>query len=126
MFKVSDMQIRLMTFLAVACAAMLLIAASADSNHALTQVYQNNDFQLTGVSVSKTGRLFVNFPRWSDHYRYAVVEVSPDGSSKPFPDAEWNQWNLKPDTAGNHFVCVQSVVVDSTDALWVLDPAAPL
>jgi hypothetical protein len=29
----------------------------------LTQVYQNNDFQLTGISVSRTGRLFVNFPR---------------------------------------------------------------
>ncbi len=24
------------------------------------------------------------------------------------------------------FVCVQSIVVDDTDALWVVDPAAPL
>ncbi len=93
---------------------------------ALTEVYHNSDFQLTGVSVSKSGRLFVNFPRWSDRYLQAVVEVMPDGTAKPFPDDEWNKWDLKPATAGNHFVCVQSVVVDSSDALWILDPAAPM
>ncbi len=91
----------------------------------LDEVYSNNDFQLTGVSVSKAGRVFLNFPRWSDRYVNAVVEVMPDGSTKPFPDQEWNQWNLKPATAGQHFVCVQSVVVDDSDTLWILDPAAP-
>jgi len=121
------MDIRLITSFLGLCVAMVFVSESrAGENHALTEVYQNNDFQITGISVSKSGRLFVNFPRWSDRYRYAVVEVMPDGSSKPFPDAEWNQWNMKADTAGAHFVCVQSVVVDSTDALWVLDPAAPL
>jgi sugar lactone lactonase YvrE len=33
---------------------------------------------------------------------------------------------MKAEHAGQQFVCVQSVVVDSNDALWVLDPAAPL
>jgi len=99
--------------------------ARQNQRKALTQVYQNNDFQLTGISVSKTGRLFVNFPRWSDRYLYAVVEVMRDGSTKPFPNQEWNEWDMKPATAGTHFVCVQSVVVDDNDALWILDPAAP-
>ena len=49
-----------------------------------------------------------------------------DGSAKPFPDETWNRWDLKPETAGKHLVCVQSVVVDANDALWVLDPAAPM
>jgi len=111
---------RISALVGIVLAAGLLNAAS------LTEVYQNNDFQLTGITVSKTGRVFVNFPRWSDRYLYAVVEVMPDGSSKPFPDKEWNQWNLKSDTAGDHFVCVQSVVVDDNDMLWVVDPAAPL
>lgn len=111
------------------CAAVLAtasVAAAQSSSRQLTQVYQNNDFQLTGVSVSKTGRLFVNFPRWSAEYLNAVVEVMPDGSSKPFPDEDWNRWDLDPKSAGRHFVCVQSVVVDDTDALWILDPAAPM
>ncbi len=92
----------------------------------LTEVYQNNDFQLTGIAVSKSGRLFINFPRWSPEYLNAVVEVMPDGSAKPFPDEDWNRWDLQPQSAAKHFVCVQSVIVDDTDALWVLDPAAPM
>jgi len=114
--------------LIIAAASLFTVTAEAQQNHqrSLATVYQNNDFQLTGISVSKTGRLFVNFPRWSDRYLYAVVEVMPDGSTKPFPDQEWNQWDLKPATAGNHLVCVQSVVVDDADSLWILDPAAPL
>ncbi len=103
--------------------APLLAAAQGEQ---LTEVYKNNDFQLTGVTVSKSGRMFVNFPRWSDKYVNAVVEVMKDGSTKPYPDSNWNIWDMKPASAGDHFVCVQSVVADDTDALWVIDPAAPL
>ena len=109
----------------VSCAATLGFAKWS-GRHKLTEVYRNEHFRLTGISVSKTSRLFVNFPRWSDNYLNAVIEVMPDGSEKPFPDKYWNGWDLKPATAGKQFVCVQSVVVDDTDALWVLDPAAPL
>ncbi len=111
--------------LILAALAALIVVGSYAQTRSLTQVYQNNDFQITGISVSKTGRLFVNFPLWSDRYLYAVVEVMPDGSSKPFPDKEWNQWDLKPATAGKHFVCVQAMFVDGSDSLWILDPAAP-
>jgi sugar lactone lactonase YvrE len=93
--------------------------------HPLTGVYQDDNFQITGVSVSKSGRVFINFPRWSDRYLNAVVEVMPDGSTKPYPDEHWNRWDMKTEHAGQQFVCVQSVVVDA-DALWVLDPAVPL
>ena len=105
---------------------MALAVAGLVHAASLTEVYSNNDFQITGISVSKSGRLFVNFPRWSDHYLYAVAEVAKDGSLKPFPDEKWNQWNLKPNTVSDHFVCVQSVVMDGSDALWILDAAAPL
>ncbi len=115
------------------CAAALLLpfasigtAQSQSARHRITPVYTNQNFQLTGIAISKTGRFFVNFPRWSDRYQNAVIEVQPDGSSVPFPNADWNKWDLKQSDAGQHFVCVQSVVVDRNDALWVLDPAAPL
>jgi sugar lactone lactonase YvrE len=118
-----------MHFTRVAFQACLIAGVAVSQEHGgrkLTEVYKDNDFQLTGVTVSKSGRLFVNFPRWSDHYWNAVVEVTKDGSVKPYPDESWNRWDLKPDTAEKQFVCVQSVVADDTDTLWVVDPAAPL
>jgi hypothetical protein len=102
------------------------LSRSQDNHRELKVVYQNNDFQLTGIRISKKGRLFVDFPRWSSEYLNAVVEVMPDGSAKPFPDESWNRWDLSPQTASQRFVCAQSVVVDQNDALWVLDPAAPM
>ena len=104
--------------------AFFLIATTLSAG-SLSPVYTNTDYQITGVSVSKTGRMFVNFPRWSDRYLNAVVEVSKDGSTKPFPDEHWNRWDGKPETAPKQFVCVQSIVADDTDSLWIVDPAAP-
>ncbi len=112
--------------LACALAGMAAPGGGTSGTHGLTEVFHDNEFQFTGVSISKTGRLFVNYPRWSDHYQNAVVEVSKDGSAKPFPDESWNRWDNQIPTAGKHFVCVQSIVVDDQDALWILDPAAPL
>src|SRR5262249_13104231 len=73
------------------------------------------------------GRVFVNFPHWSDEYSIAVAEIV-NGQPKAFPNEEWNKFAVGPTSgsgAGSHFVCVQSVVVDDQDNLWVLDPAAP-
>jgi sugar lactone lactonase YvrE len=84
------------------------------------------DQQVTGVAVSKDGRIFVNFPRWEKDVPISVAEVMKDGRLKPYPNAEWNAWsNLKPLSLGDHFVCVQSVTVDPQGFLWVVDPAAP-
>ncbi len=83
--------------------------------------------QVTGVNVSRDGRIFVNFPRWTEDSAMSVGEVK-DGQVVPFPDAEWNGWRnaLKDKVeAKNHWVCVQSIVVDHGNHLWVLDPAAP-
>ena len=85
------------------------------------------EHQVTGVTVSKDGRIFVNFPRWTEDSAVSVAELK-DGALTPFPDAEWNGWrNAKKDEvdARNHWVCVQSVVADPKGNLWVLDPAAP-
>src|SRR3954462_5481285 len=114
------------TGLVVAGAALVSTRPKSRTGAALREIFRDDDFQLTGVTVSPSGRMFVNYPRWSDMYLNAVVEVMPDGSSRPSPDERWNGWDRKPATAADHFVCVQSVVVDDEDALWVLDPAAPL
>lgn len=83
--------------------------------------------QVTGVSVSETNRIFVNFPRWTEDSAISVGELK-DGEVRPYPNAEWNAWrNAKKDevTPHDHWVCVQSVVADQRGSLWVLDPAAP-
>jgi sugar lactone lactonase YvrE len=68
------------------------------------------------------GRIFVNFPRWSDDVPVSVAELLPDGSVRPFPDAEWSGTARGPDS---RFVCVQSVVADREGYLWVLDSGNP-
>ena len=79
--------------------------------------------QWTGLAVSKTNRLFVNYPRWSDNVPVSVAEMV-NGTPVPYPHMEMNEWRdgLNPAT---HFVCVQAVFIDSKNRLWVLDPANP-
>ena len=91
----------------------------------ITEVAHFQDYQVTGIAVSKSGRLFANFPRWTNDYKYAVAEVAPDSSLRPFPDEAWNSWKDKDPDVGGKFVCVQSVVADDTGALWVLDTGNP-
>lgn len=103
-------------------AACTLLASAATSYAAeLQEIASFANQQATGVGVSqKSGRVFVNFPQWSDDHLLSVAEIV-DGQPRPFPNEEWN----KPGAAGSHFICVQSVVVDDQDNLWILDPAAP-
>jgi sugar lactone lactonase YvrE len=77
--------------------------------------------QVTGVAISQSGRVFVNFPNWSEDHGLSVAEVV-NGNPIAYPNEEWN----RPGSPNNHFVCVQSVYVDESDSLWILDPAAPM
>ena len=89
----------------------------------LQSVYQDNTYQFTGVAISAKNRLFVTYPRWSDTYKYGVIEVV-NGKSVPYPDAGMNEW--KPGEDGmNKWVCVQTAYVDDQDFLYIVDPAAP-
>lgn len=84
------------------------------------------DHQVTGVAVSETGRIFVNFPRWSEDVPVSLAELMPDGRLKPYPDQVWNAYrNAAPLSPANHFVCVQAETADGHGSLWVVDPAAP-
>ena len=83
--------------------------------------------QVTGITVARDGRMFVNLPRWSEDAPVSVAELK-DGKPVPYPNDDWNGWrNATKDTVDpkTHFVCVQSVVADGQDRLWVVDAAAP-
>ena len=103
----------LATLLAGTAAIPASAQAPASQGAVLTKV-ASFEHQVTGVTVSKDGRIFVNFPRWTEDSPVSVAEVK-DGKLTPFPDAEWNAWrNAKKDeiSARDHWVCVQSVERD--------------
>src|SRR4051812_32318979 len=90
----------------------------------LELLFSDDTYQLTGVAISKTGRLFTNYPRWPGQHKYDVVEVFSNNEVKPYPNEEMNNWKEGDDTQ-NKWVCVQAVYVDDENYLWVVDPASP-
>jgi sugar lactone lactonase YvrE len=80
------------------------------------------DAMPTGVAVTETGRVFVNFPRWGDDVPFTVGEVR-NGKTVPYPDAAINRGDTQ--SPATQFISVQSVVADGRNHLWVLDTAAP-
>jgi sugar lactone lactonase YvrE len=118
-------------FLASAAAGSLayLPAASGWTGNTVTpEPVAQFAHQVTGVTVTEGGRIFVNFPRWTEDSPVSVAEVMKDGTLRPYPDGRWNAWrNVRADELdpARYWVCVQSVVADGRGSLWVLDPAAP-
>ena len=76
----------------------------------------------TGVTVSHQGRIFINFPKWGDDVAFTVAEVL-NGEAVAYPDQAINQTN--PGDPATALVSVQSVVVDPSDQLWILDTGSP-
>ncbi len=119
--------------LCAGAAAILLAGCASDMDNAgapplRLEKVADFDHQVTGVTVSKENRVFVNFPRWTEDAPVSVAEITKDGDLKPYPDGYWNSWrntNKATVLAKDHFVCVQSVVVDKQNNLWVVDAAAP-
>jgi sugar lactone lactonase YvrE len=80
--------------------------------------------QVTGVTVTDQGRVFVNFPRWREGVIASVKEVK-NGQSKAFPNDKWNDWEIGQAVNDSVFVAVQSVVAFKNE-LYVLDTRSPL
>lgn len=95
-------------------ALALISACKTTSKKSEIEVIASSENQWTGIAVSKEGRIFVNFPTWSDNVPIKVAEIV-DGQVMTYPDKIWN----------NRFVAVQSVVIDKKNRLWVLDTNNP-
>ena len=94
------------------------------STNQLEQVFSDDTYQLTGVAVSKDGRLFTCYPLWTGPHKWSVVEITGRNESIPYPDEHWNSWD-EGDDGQDKWVCVQAVYVDDENYLWVVDPACP-
>jgi sugar lactone lactonase YvrE len=70
-----------------------------------------------GVALTRDGRIFLTFPRWSNVPASCVEFV--DDQLKPVPNLETYQ------TGGEiKFDSIQGIVVDASDQLWMLDAGA--
>jgi len=119
-----------MRILTIVIFLLLLVSCKQETKTAL-QINKENPLELiaesdklwTGLAISKEGRIFVNFPRWSKDVTVSVGEVI-DGKVVPYPNEEMNTWSMDM-PYGENFVCVQSVYVDDENYLWILDPSNP-
>ncbi|MDR2963620.1 MAG: hypothetical protein LBU90_08350 [Bacteroidales bacterium] len=95
-------------------AAACTIACSACTDKKDLILVAESNYQWTGVAVSQEERIFVNYPAWDVPSPFQVAELI-DGKEVAYPSQE----------AQKLFSCVQSVVIDAKNRLWVLDPANP-
>jgi hypothetical protein len=97
-----------------------------------------------GITVSKTGRKFSNYPSGLDpnntntgsNNKYAVAELIGNATETPYPSAEIKNppggainFTTVPPTGANYqnyLIGVQSVVLDAKDRLWILDTGRAL
>jgi len=105
----------LSAFALASLSGLMPLAASAQK----VETVANFDGAMpTGVTVSRTGRVFVNYPHWGDQVPFTVAEIK-NGKAVAYPNAQVNRINKK-----NPAAClysVQSVMVDPKDRLWALD-----
>ncbi len=93
---------------------IMVINHNSNSQTYSIQTIAQSNYQWTGIAISKSNRIFVNFPTWDVKSPYKVAELV-NGKEIPYPSKKANK----------HFVCIQSVVIDKLDRLWILDPANP-
>lgn len=80
--------------------------------------------QITGVTVSNDGRVFVNAPNWRDGVAFSVAQVTNTGEFVAYPNSQTNECVAQSDVRKDCFLAVQSVVAHK-DKLYVLDTRNP-
>lgn len=118
--------------LLIALAAIALTACQHNNDNigdnpnpnALQLMYKDDTYQLKGAAKESNGPLFVSYPRWSETYKFGVVRVD-DSDAVAYPNLFTNQWAPEQD-GRNKWVCVQSLFIDDSTHLWIVDPGAPM
>jgi len=90
----------------------------------LVRVAASPEFMLNGVAVSPKGRVFASFPRWTSLEAPSVMEATHDGSFRPYPGNEWNDW-WPGASSHDRIVSSHAVFADASNHLWIVDDAGP-
>jgi sugar lactone lactonase YvrE len=118
--QISGLLILMITIaLLIGCQSKLL----RNKENVILEPVAFSDAQWTGLAVSREGRLFTNYPRWSDNVPVSVAEMVK-GNPVPYPNTSMNNWKPGKNPA-THLICVQAVFIDEKNRLWILDPANP-
>ncbi|WJD72254.1 L-dopachrome tautomerase-related protein [Pseudomonas asiatica] len=79
------------------------------------------DWLCNAVALTSDGRLFVGLPRWPGFEKTpSIAEVMPDGSIKPFPGGQWNDWAPGKPSA-QALVKINTIHIFDDDTLWAID-----
>ena len=114
------------TLTATVMAAVFSVSAAANDARD-SQVELVGDIkgtQITGVTVSNDGRVFVNAPNWRDGVRFSVAQITDNGEFVAYPNTETNECVAQSEVRKDCFLAVQSVVAHK-DKLYVLDTRNP-
>ncbi|MGI4838160.1 MAG: L-dopachrome tautomerase-related protein [Janthinobacterium lividum] len=95
-------------------------AVMAKVGQPLTEV-AHLDWLCNAVGLTSTGRLFVGLPRWPGFENTpSIAEVLPNGTLKPFPGGDWNEWEPgKPNAKA--LVKINTIHIFDDDTLWAID-----
>ncbi len=99
-------------------------ASASQKQNQVINVASFKGVQVTGITVTKDGRIFANAPRWRKGVPFSVVEIMPDKTIKAYPNESMNNWEIG-DNISNKFISVQSVVAHG-NYLYILDTANPM
>lgn len=74
---------------AVSLSAIAMADTASGTGTNPERVFAFNGAMPTGVTVTETGRIFINFPRWGDDAPYTVAEIK-QGHLVPYPDRSFH------------------------------------
>jgi len=113
-------------FLATVISALFCVSAPAHSASTaqVELVGEIKGTQITGVTVSEQGRVFVNAPNWREGVQFSVAQISENGEFTPYPNEQTNECVAQSEVRKDCFLAVQSVVAHK-GKLYVLDTRNP-
>ncbi len=110
------------TTLALLTGTLLSTGLAANEPQQVTSV---TGTQITGVSVSHDGDVFISAPNWRDGVEFAVAEVNSETKAiAPYPNQKFNSCVADSIVKDDCFLAVQSVIAHK-DKLYVLDTRNP-
>ncbi|MDZ7744095.1 MAG: L-dopachrome tautomerase-related protein [Bacteroidota bacterium] len=112
-------------YLILSVSFLMALSCSNPPKSAVPKIAEvaSSDKLWTGLAISEEGRLFVNYPKWSEEAGVSVAEIIK-GEAEPYPNESMNR-RISDSSTISRFSCVQSLYADHRGHLWILDPANP-